>query len=145
MRRLAIVGAICSMFLLGAAPVAAGGVTIWHATLSGPVLHGGATVTQRPAMRARLTATVSGALPGTRPVMELVGAACRVKGPVLGAVLMAPASKTGVSGGLELLTLSQTSVFDGWITGGTTVSVHVIGRGPNEELTQACGDLAKQG
>ena len=145
MRRWILAGAVCAAFLVSAAPTAAASATIWHAKLAGPVLHGGATVSERPLARVRFATTVHGAPPGTRPVMELVGAACGTKGPVLGVARMTPASKGGTSVGLEIFSTPQTAVFNDWVKAAKTISVHVVGHGPNVTLTQACEALTKAG
>ena len=146
MRRWILVGAVCAAFLAGAVPAAAGsGPTIWRTTIAGPVLHGGATVTERPVARVRFAAAVHDALPATRPVMELVGAGCGTKGPVLGVALMTPATAAGQSAGLEIFSTPQTAVFDTWVRAGRTISVHIVGRGPNVTRTQSCGVLTRVG
>ena len=145
MRRWIAAGAVCTAFLVSAAPAAAVGFTVWHATIAGPVLHGGATATERPLARVHFAAAVHGALPASRPVMELVGAACGTKGPVLGVARMTPATKAGLSVGLEVFSTPQTAVFDSWVKAGRTISVHVVGRGPNVTFTQGCGVLTKAG
>ena len=145
MRRLVLVAAVLAAFLVSAAPVAAVGFTAWHASVSGPVLHGGATVTERPLGRVRFEVAVHGALPASRPVMELVNAACGTKGLPLGVARMTPATKAGWSVGLEIFSTPQTAIFNAWVKAGKTISVHVVGRGPNVTLTQSCGVLTKAG
>jgi hypothetical protein len=143
MRRLVLVAAVMAAFLLSAAPATATvGLTTWHATVSGAVLHGGATVTERPAARVRVSVLVRGAAPGSRPVMELVNAACGSKGLALDVARMTPATKAGVSLGLEIFSTPQTALFNAWVKAGKTISVHVVGCQP---LTLSCGNLAKLG
>ncbi len=141
MRRMVLLAVMVAAFLMTAAPAAATGFTAWHASVTGPVLHGGATVTERPAARVRFAALVKDAAPGSRPVMELVNAACGTKGLPPVVARMTPATKGGVSLGLEIFSTPQTAVFDAWVKAGKTISVHVVARGPNVTLTQSCGDL----
>jgi hypothetical protein len=143
---LVLVAAVVAAFLVSAAPAAAVGFMTWHATVSGPVLHGAATVTERPAARVRFAVTVKGAASTTRPVMELVNAACGSKGSVLGVAHMLPATKAGVSRGFEIFSLSQAARFNAWVKAGKTISVHVVG--PQLRvlpITHSCGNLAKVG
>jgi hypothetical protein len=143
---LVLVAAVVATFLVSAAPVAAVGFTTWRAIVSGPVLHGAATVTERPAALVRFAVTVKDAAPTERPVMELVNAACGSTGSVLGAARMLPATKAGVSRGFEIFSLSQTVRFNAWVKAGKTISVHVVG--PQLKvlpITYSCGNLAKIG
>jgi len=140
MRRLMFSAAMVAALLLTAAPTSAASYTVWHATATGPVLTGGSTITERPAGLVRLTVIVDHVVPGLRPVVELVGAACHVAGPWVGVALMAKATAAGVSAGLETFTIGRTAIFNSWIKAGKTISVHVIGP---EHLTQSCGNLVK--